>query len=295
MIALEGYLEYIQHGKPFGVYILPLVSGILTIVILPFMIVLDRLRRDAAVHQPRVELLWAGFVCLLWLASAMLVSLELKGFPKCSLYKGLVFPWNHHSEEAWCRINIAAEGLLWAGFIISFGTVIGITVFVFYNSAAGYQHVWTTAISDFERQPTKETTESRRSSRRHSARIRDLEETFSGLSTEQVQHPSQVQLQQRYEAAAQEGGEGGEGESPPSPSAFPRPPSPSLSVKSAMRALGYTTPRRDNISTRATMAHQHSSNSLLDTPPSRPPCIPRTGESQDSRTSLQSAAAGTAA
>lgn len=155
-------------------------------------------------------------------------------------------------------------------------------------------------MSDFERRPTtKETTESRRSSRRHSARIRDLETTLSQLQPMPEQHPSQPELQQRYEAATQEeGGEGGgEGDSPPSPSAFPQPPSPSLSVASAMRALGYTTPRRDNASTRATLAHRHSSsNSLLDTPPQpRPPYMARTGGSQDSRGSLQSAAAAGAA
>ncbi|KAG9015773.1 hypothetical protein FRB93_012338 [Tulasnella sp. JGI-2019a] len=252
-------------------------------------IALDRLRRDAAVHQPRIELIWASFISLWWLASAMLVSLELRGFPKCSVYRGLTFGWNHQSEESWCKLNYAIEWLLWAGFILSFGTVIGIIVFAYANFLAGFPHVWDTAMSDFERRPgPKSTSDSRRSSRRHSARIRDLETTLSQLSSQ----PSQLQLQQqRLGVITQEE----RGDNSPSPSAFPRPPSPTLSVASAMRALGYSSPRRDNASTRATAPHHYnSSNSLLDTPPPRPPYMPRSGELQDSLASLQSGTGGTA-
>jgi hypothetical protein len=95
-----SYLEYIQNWEPresnhtgrfrlkfefeiVAVYLLPFAIGLFTLfVIAPmyaptksarifhnemYRVILDRFRRDAAFHQPRVELIWAGTVMLAWL------------------------------------------------------------------------------------------------------------------------------------------------------------------------------------------------------------------------------------
>ncbi|KAG8977685.1 hypothetical protein FRC05_000941 [Tulasnella sp. 425] len=181
--------------------------------------VLDRLRRDAAVHQPRVELCWLAVVTLVWLAAAMFFTLQMQGFPSCSIYRGRFFSWNHDSQFGWCRLHIAAQALLWVGFSILLLIILGILAFCLYNSSRGYHYVWSTAISDFEIAP--KIAPSVLFEREQRERAQALDETLANLG-----------LQQRYQASLADSG-------PPRD----RPPSPTLSVRSAMRSLGYVPER----------------------------------------------------
>ncbi|KAG9014403.1 lysophospholipid acyltransferase [Tulasnella sp. 427] len=179
-------------------------------LVLP-MAVLDRLRRDAAVHQPRVELCWAALVAIAWLAAAMFFTLQMQGFPSCSIYRD--------SQFGWCRLHMAAQVLLWVGFVILVFIILGILTFCLYNSRRGYPYVWSTAISDFEITP--KLAPSVMFERERQERAQALDDTLASL-----------QMQQRYQASLADSG-------PPRD----RPPSPTLSVRSAMRSLGYVPER----------------------------------------------------
>ncbi|KAG8895989.1 lysophospholipid acyltransferase [Tulasnella sp. 403] len=274
VIGLCAYLEYIQHWHALSVYLFPFIVGIITLLIVLPLAVLDRLRRDAAVHQPRVELVWAGLVMLLWLASALYFTLKMDGFPKCSVYRGLYFDWNHNSEETWCRIHTAVEALLWFGFAMLISIMAGIFFFAVLNTERGYGEVWETAISDFEREPKE--APSAQFIREQERRQRDIEATFENL-----------RFQQRYRAAVSDS----EPSQPSSQTGVtrPRPPSPTLSVRSALHAMGYVPQRHGSdlvLSTRegSTMAQaQHSSNSLLS---GRNPSPPRPVVSSDTVTEV---------
>ncbi|KIO30961.1 hypothetical protein M407DRAFT_20084 [Tulasnella calospora MUT 4182] len=219
VIGISAYLEYVQHWKPLAVYLLPLIIGISTVLLVLPMAVLDRLRRDAAVHQPRVELCWAAVVTLAWLAAAMFFTLQMQGFPSCSIYRGRFFSWNNDSQFGWCRLHIAVQALLWAGFAILVLIILGILAFCLWNSSRGYHYVWSTAISDFEIAP--KIAPSVMFEREQRERAQALDETLANLA-----------LQQRYQASLADSG-------PPRD----RPPSPTLSVRSAMRSLGYVPER----------------------------------------------------
>ncbi|KAG9050304.1 hypothetical protein FS837_006414 [Tulasnella sp. UAMH 9824] len=219
VIGISAYLEYIQHWKPLAVYLLPFVIGILTVLLVLPMAILDRLRRDAAVHQPRVELCWVAVVTLAWLAAAMFFTLQMQGFPSCSIYRGRFFSWNHDSQFGWCRLHIAVQALLWVGFAILVLIILGILAFCLYNSSRGYHYVWTTAISDFEIAP--KIAPSVMFEREQRERAQALDETLANLA-----------MQQRYQASLADSGP-----------QHDRPPSPTLSVRSAMRSLGYVPER----------------------------------------------------
>lgn len=97
--------------------------------------------------------------------------------------------------------------------------ILGILAFCLYNSRRGYHDVWSTAISDFEIAP--KIAPSVLFEREQRERAQALDETLANLG-----------LQQRYQASLADSG-------PPRD----RPPSPTMSVRSAMRSLGYVPER----------------------------------------------------
>lgn len=88
-----------------------------------------------------------------------------------------------------------------------------------YNSSRGYHYVWTTAISDFEITP--KIAPSVMFERERRERAQALDETLANMV-----------MNQRYQASLADSG-------PPRD----RPPSPTMSVRSAMRSLGYVQER----------------------------------------------------